>query len=110
MADSFVDECFPLAVVLELRQIGHDLLTAHEAGRAGRGLNDSDVLGFATSQDRAVLTHNRRHFVRLHLQGIAHAGIITCTRDEDSVALALRIHTAVSLMPTLHGQLIRIAK
>jgi hypothetical protein len=36
MAQLHADENFDYRVVLELRQRGHDVLTAHEAGRAGQ--------------------------------------------------------------------------
>jgi Domain of unknown function (DUF5615) len=110
VAELHSDECFPLAVVDELRRLGHDVLTAQDAGRSGSGLGDDDVLTFATAHRRAVLTHNVWDFVRLHQQGVPHAGIISCTRDVDSSPLATRIHAAVSLLASLDNQLVRITK
>jgi hypothetical protein len=37
-----------------------------------------------------------------------HAGIIVCTKDDDAVALATRIHQAICNLPTLDNQLIRV--
>ncbi|HWX42816.1 MAG TPA: DUF5615 family PIN-like protein [Blastocatellia bacterium] len=40
----YADENFPLRVVLELRRLGHDVLTAFEDGRANQAVPDEDVL------------------------------------------------------------------
>jgi hypothetical protein len=66
MARLHADENFDYRVVQELRRLGHDVLTAHEAGRANQGIGNGDVLTFAVSQKRAVLTFNRADFIRLH--------------------------------------------
>jgi len=66
MAKLLADENFPLPVVSALRQLGHDVLTTSEAGLANQSIGDSVGLNFAHSQGRAVLTLNRKHFVRLH--------------------------------------------
>jgi len=95
-------------VVQELRNLGHDVLTANEAGRAGQGIRDADVLAYANLQNRAVITFNRRHFIRLHQQVQLHSGIIVCTDDRDWIALAARVHQAISALPSLENQLIRI--
>lgn len=108
MARFYADEDFYYPVVLELRLLGHDVLTVQEAGHAGA--DDPSVLAFATSQGRAVVTCNRRHFMRLHRQSAAHAGIVVCTRDQDFVALATRIHQSISSCPTLAGQLLRVIR
>jgi hypothetical protein len=108
MAALYADEDFSLPVVQNLRQLGHDVLTAQEAGQADQGISDDLVLAFAASQQRAVLTFNRRDFIRLHQQGIPHFGVIACTRDPDVVALALRIHQAIAGCASLENQLIRV--
>jgi hypothetical protein len=66
MARLYSNENFPLAVVQRLRALGHDVLTTQDAGRANQALPDSDVLAFATGENRAVITLNRLHFIRLH--------------------------------------------
>jgi hypothetical protein len=76
----YADENFPLAAVHELRELGHDVLTSLEAGNANQRIPDEDVLSFATMHRRAVLTMNRRNFVRLHRNSDEHAGIIVCTQ------------------------------
>lgn len=108
MARLYVDEDFSYPVVQRLRQLGHDILTAHESGQAGQGLVDAAVVAFATASGRAVLTFNRRHFIRLHFEVPSHAGIIVCTRDDDVTALAQRIHQQLQTAPTLQNQLLRI--
>jgi hypothetical protein len=53
---------------------------------------------------------NRRHFMRLHLQGQTHVGIIVCTRDDDVVALATRIHESLVATSQLANQLLRVTR
>ena len=108
MVALYVDEDFSYPVVQRLRQLGHDMLTAHEAGQAGQGIEDVTVLAFATTAGRAVLTFNRRHFIRLHTEVSLHAGIIVCTRDDDTVALANRLHQQLQSTTILQNRLLRI--
>src|SRR6266511_4035635 len=108
MARLYADEDFSYPVIQRLRQLGYDILTAHEAGQAGQGIQDASVLAFATAADRAVLTFNRRHFIRMHDEVSSHAGIIVCTRDDDVVALANRIHQQLQGTPILLNQLLRV--
>lgn len=112
MASLYSNENFPKRVVDELRQLGHDVLTSYEAGRANQKIPDDQVLQFAISQNRAVLTLNRSDFIRLHQdsQGI-HAGIIVCTRDDaNPLAFAERINAALIAHPNPAGCLIRIVR
>src|SRR5579862_5457357 len=104
MARLYADEDFDYAVVESLRRLGHDVLTVQEAGRR-RG-SDAQVLADAAAAGRAVLTHNRWHFDRLHRQDPKHAGIISCTREDDKDALATRIDRAIASPPA--GQHIRV--
>lgn len=67
-----------------------------------------DALRFAIEQGRAVLTLNRRHFVKLHQMVPDHQGIVVCTFDPDFSRQAQAIHAAITRVPTLAGQLIRI--
>ena len=106
MARLYADEDFLYGVVVELRQLGHDVLTVQGAGQ--RGGDDSQVLAYATGLGRAVLTHNRRHFVRLHRHTPSHSGILVCTRDNDFAALAARIDQAILNCPVLDNQLLRV--
>lgn len=108
MARLYADEDFSYPVIQRLRQLGHDILTADEAGQASQSIQDASVLAFATAAGRAVLTFNRRHFIRLHDDVSSHAGIIVCMRDDDVVALANRIHQQLQGTPILLNQLLRV--
>ena len=106
MARLYADEQFPLPVVQILRDFGHDVLTVQEAEKTGD--SDAEVLAFAVNENRAVLTQNRRHFIRLHLEKPNHDGIIVCTEDRDLKSLAQRINEAVSQQESLTNKLIRV--
>ena len=88
--------------------MGHDVLTTVEAGKANQAIPDEDVLEFARSQNRAVLTINRKHFVRLHQSKAAHAGIVACTLDLNFSEQAERINESLRTAGSLSGKLIRI--
>ena len=107
MARLYANENFPLPVVDELRRLGHDVLTTRDTGRAEQAVPDEEVLEFAVSQTRAVITLNRKHFVQLHRRESDHSGIIVCTFDRDFIAQAQRIHDATSVSE-LAGKLIRV--
>lgn len=109
MARLYADEDVPRPLVEHLRALGHDVLTALEAGQANQSVQDPDVLAQATSLGRAVLTHNRKDFKRLHAATPGHAGIVSCTRaDADPKGLAARIDEALAANPDLAGQHIRV--
>ena len=108
VARLYANENFPLPVVEELRRAGHDVLTVQETGKAGQSVPDESVLEFAVADDRAVLTLNRKHFVRLHRERPEHAGIIVCTFDADFASQATRVHAALTAQPDLARQLIRV--
>lgn len=95
MARLYANENFPLPVVEELRRLGHDVLTIQETGKAGQAVSDETVLASARAEGRALLTFNRKHFIRLHLEQHDHCGIVVCTVDADFVGLAHRIHEAL---------------
>ena len=104
----YANENLPLPVVEALRQLGHDVLTTMESGKAGQAISDDAVLAFATAEQRVLVTLNRKHFIRLHGLRPDHAGIVVCTFDLDYTALAQRIHDALAAEPDMSGQLIRI--
>jgi hypothetical protein len=56
VARLYSDENFPMPVVEELRQLGHDVVSIQERGRASEGTPDEEVLKLAIAEDRAVLT------------------------------------------------------
>lgn len=108
MADCYANENFPLPVVEALRELGHNVLTTYESGKSGQAIPDEEVLAFAISESRIVLTLNRRHFIRLHQTTPDHSGIIVCTYDPDFAALADRIHQALEAYSDWLGRLIRV--
>jgi hypothetical protein len=73
----YSNENFPFPVVEELRQFGHDVVTLGDQEKAGEAHSDVTVLAWATSMGRAVLTLNRRDFIRLHMSQPQHAGILS---------------------------------
>jgi predicted nuclease of predicted toxin-antitoxin system len=109
MARLYTNENFRRRIVETLRALGHDVLTAFEAGNANLSIPDDEVLDFARSTNRIVLTFNRKDFIRLHNQHHPHSGIIVCKEDKDNVALAHRIHEALSsFSDNADNQLIRV--
>ena len=102
------DENLPLPVVAELRSLGHDVMTLQEAGKGNQQFPDEKVLHLAAEQNRAVVTLNRKHFIRLHHLNKKHGGISVCSMDLDYHGQAHRIHQAVKSSVSLSGLLIRI--
>jgi len=110
MAALYADEDFPYPVVEKLRALGQDVLTVQEAGQANQKIPDDKVLAYATALGRAVVTHNRRDYIRMHNASAKHAGIIVCTHDTDEVRLAKNIHKAIEKIADLQGQLVRVTR
>lgn len=108
MARLYGDENFDHGVAAELTKLGHDVVTAQDVGLANKGISDPNQLAYAIQNKRAVLTFNRLHFRRLHAHVRPHCGIIVYTVGDDEAALAQRIHNAISVLPSLDNQLIRI--
>lgn len=109
MARFYSNENIALQVVVGLRRLGHDVLTSLEAGNANASVPDLEVLAFATAHERVLLTHNRRHFLQLHLRRTeSHHGIVLCTFDADFTGQAHRIDAAVTDLAEASNQLIRV--
>lgn len=108
MARIYANENFPLPVVERLRELGHDVLTTHDVGASEQAISDAQVLAFAASQQRCVLTLNRKHFIRLHHDTPTHAGIIVCTFDPDFRRQAERIHRELEREAELDAKLLRV--
>jgi hypothetical protein len=108
MASLYANENFPLPVVEALRALGHTVLTVRETGKADQATPDDEVLAFAIAQGLTLITLNRRHFIRLHVQQPAHLKIIVCTVDPDFEALSRRVHEACAVNEPMQGKLIRI--
>ena len=108
MSRLYANENFPLPAVLGLRQLMHDILTTHDAGKSDQSISDVDVLKFAAAESRVVLTLNRLHFIRLHKSGVRHQGIIVCTYDPDFLAQAARIDVILQKNIVLSDTLLRV--
>ena len=104
----YADENFPLAVVIELRRLGYDVLTAFEDGRANKGIPDDKLLARAANLGRAVLTINRIDFRRLHDSNVKHEGVVICTFDSDFAGQAARIHDACCESVDIAEKLVRV--
>ncbi len=108
MARLYANENFPRQVVEHLRLLGHDVLTTQDAGNSGRGIPDEEVLDFAVKSDRALITLNRRDFIKLHRISPDHRGVIVCTEDADVAGQASRIDAALREAGPLERQLLRV--
>jgi len=108
LARLYANENFPHPVVQQLQDLGHEVLTSGEADKANRVIPDDEVLEFASSEGRAVLTLNRKHFVRLHQSGKPHHGIIACTFNPNFKEQAGSIDEEIRNHPNLQQQLLRI--
>src|SRR5438128_7427072 len=106
MAQLYADEHIPTELIERLRTLGHDVSGVVEAGQTGG--HDAKVLADATAANRAVLTFNRWDFDRLHRKRAAHAGIVSCTPDDDLDALAARIDLAIRATGSLVGKHVRV--
>ncbi len=92
----YADEDFFYPVVVELRRLGHDVVTAQQDGHSSAP--DPIILGRANALGRVLLTFNRSDFKRLHRQGATHCGILSATQDHDHAALVGRIDAALAGM------------
>jgi predicted nuclease of predicted toxin-antitoxin system len=110
MARLYADEQFPRIVSELLWTMGHDVLTVQEARKANQKIPDDEVLSFATTENRAVLTLNRRDFIRLHQINPNHAGIIVATNDPDRPRMAARIDEVITNTQFLDGTLVRVVR
>jgi len=76
-----LDEMFSPQIAVELVRRGHDVV-AVAADPALAGLPDEQVLEWATSQGRCLVTENVKDYEVLRraaaAQGMAHAGLLYC--------------------------------
>lgn len=110
MAKLYANENFPLEVVQRLRELSHDVLTTHEVGKSNRGIEDDEVLRFAVSEGRCVITINRKDFMRLHRDQPDHAGIIVCTENRDYAVFAEKIDEVIRQAGSIVGKLMRVVR
>jgi predicted nuclease of predicted toxin-antitoxin system len=82
-----LDEHIDHEVATGLRTRGIDVTTATDAGLLHSG--DQDHLRYALDSQRIVFT-NDQDFLRLHSQGVPHAGIVFCARGSRSTKEIIR--------------------
>lgn len=87
----YFDEDVDVRLAEALRQRGYDVEATVEAGM--RGSSDEEQLAYAADRQRALVTHNIRHFPEEHVRwigtGRGHWGIIILV-GHSSVGLWLR--------------------
>ncbi len=110
MVRFYADEQFPFQVVELLRNLEHDVLTVQEAGNANQRIPDDEVLMFAISQERSILTINRIDFIRLHRRDDNHFGIVVCTNNRNWEQFAERIDGTVRAEESLQRKLVRVVR
>ena len=111
MVKLYATENFPLETVHFLRNLGYDVLTTHEIGKSNLRIPDEDVLAFAISENRAILTINRKDFIRLHRINPTHLGIIVCTKNDDFKNFGECIHqTLLPYQDNISNLLLRVYK
>ncbi len=108
IARLYSNENFPLPAVEALRRFGHDVVTTHDEGKSQQNIPDDEVLRFAVENGRAVITHNRQDFIRLHREQPEHEGIIVCTDNPAFEELAAKVDAKLATMKSIKGLLVRI--
>ncbi|MEH2080823.1 MAG: DUF5615 family PIN-like protein [Nostoc sp.] len=78
--------------------------------RTTTSIPNQEVLAFAISQERSILTINRVDFIRLHRRSSNHFGITVCTNNSNWKQFAARIDEAVVPEESLQGKLIRVVR
>lgn len=108
MARLYANENFPQEATDKLIASGHDVTSVRERP-SWRSMPDAEVLASASEEGRAVVTHNKWDFLKLHKESQgSHAGIVACSTDDDFARLARGVHEAVSGCPDLRGQVLRV--
>ncbi|MFN8633130.1 MAG: DUF5615 family PIN-like protein [Chloroflexota bacterium] len=109
--ETYLDECVHTDLAGHLRRRGISATTAVEAGTLG--YDDESQLLFAAHHGWVLVSHNQRHFYRLHQQfeqaGRSHGGIILVPSGRHAlVALrtVLLVHRLL-LLESARSQLIR---
>jgi predicted nuclease of predicted toxin-antitoxin system len=82
-----LDEHINPAIANGLRRRGIDVTATVESGL--QGATDEEHLAFARAERRVIITHDD-DYLRLHQQGIPHAGIVYCRQQTRSIGEMLR--------------------
>jgi Domain of unknown function (DUF5615) len=101
-----LDEMFSDAIAEQLRAKGHDVASV-VADPGLVGLPDDQVLAYATTQERALVTANIKDFVplagRYHAAGQSHAGLILVSTKTFPQNRGFPSAIAASLVTLLDG-------
>lgn len=99
----YLDECVDVKLAEALQRRGFLAVTTLAAGMVGA--TDEAQLLYATAHDLLIVTHNRRHFRRLHhlfqADGRSHGGIILLSRATPLTRLTLRLTMMLDWIVTL---------
>lgn len=83
----YFDEHVPILLAHLLREQGHDVRTAYEAGMAHQKHSDGTQLRFAASQGRAMFTFDKVDYIDLSREwaqaGYHHSGIVVTNRRSE---------------------------
>ncbi|GGK75646.1 DUF5615 family PIN-like protein [Mangrovihabitans endophyticus] len=71
-----LDEMYPPRLARLLRDSGHDVVAVLDVEVGLASKSDSDVLAWATRNNRCVVTENAGDFARMAQHGLSHAGIV----------------------------------
>ena len=97
----YFDECVNTDAAAYLRNRGVDTTTARE--QRTLGFDDESQLRFAARHGLVLVTHNQRHFARLHAQfqsrGESHSGIILISQVSPAL-IGLRIRMLAAWLDT----------
>lgn len=90
-----LDEHVPLRVAPELQRCGIDCITVKDAGRLG--MSDEDHHTWARSAGRIIVSFDN-DFLALARTGVAHAGVLRCTRHTQRIGPIVRglVHFAAT--------------
>src|SRR5437867_1557569 len=101
VAPLYFDEDVSVILARVLTGRGFDVLAAKDAGMLRK--SDKEQLLFATKQARVTVTHNRRHFEKLHAefveQQLEHSGIVIAGR-RDLYEIARRMALLLNARPS----------
>lgn len=104
------DEDFNHNVLERLKQEAYDVTSIKELGLDRQWFQDEDVLKKAIELNRVVLTHNKKHFIKLHRKVKIHTGIITCYQTTDYEGLVVKLLALFEKETEFENKLFRVYK
>jgi predicted nuclease of predicted toxin-antitoxin system len=92
-----LDENVDAAIADGLRRREIDVTTTPEVKLLG--VSDEEQVAFALPQGRVIFTHDA-DFLRLHRQGVEHAGIVYCHQGRKSIGEMVKSLVRISELQT----------